>query len=663
MVDHEGGNDQLTTSRNLWESAALRLISGARPYATPKFALYHLPGPGSSHGRQVDGLEGFARVGLLKAFYIAGVQNPDLGTRLANEIAQGLVSGLSGEDSAECWPRINDSAQVAVEAASISLLLRIAGPSVWDLVPDETRTRLKCWFEEVLLTNLSENNWQLFHLVISDSLYGLWGDDGYSELHARVLDRIDEWYVGGGWYSDGAGRVFDYYNSYAFHFYPILSSIYGGREIDRDKYGARLELFLEDFQKWFGADGSPLAFGRSLTYRYATVASFSVAGLLAADSMDTSHYERLMTKVLRFFNAFVPDNDLLELGWHGPDRTVVQSYSGPASSYWASKAFACLLIPAFSKFWTGSENMTTGAFQRSAVVAVNGTTGMMIQRDRTGSIVRAYNHGSHNARSWADYSLDSDRLYDRIGYSNYTVPNLQTKMPGMGIVFEGVGRRWSPGLARLVGYGENFAVSEHSIKRTRIFFPTRLGRRPLAGIYQRLPRVARSFPVQDSKVWTATIAREGIAIHIVWWPSVPAWGRVVFGGWPLRDGERAGNKQELPRYRPHGRFSAEVGSARSDAFGLLGFDSGGIFSTRSSHGRALIPFLRSQRLSCKGSFLGVAGTSLSHISDPEIQVPSLEVSSDVNFSLGFGSSGNYHVFVDDRGIRIDEKGSLLSPLF
>lgn len=32
-----------------------------------------------------------------------------------------------------------------------------------------------------------------------------------------TLRKIDEWYVGDGWYSDGPGFAFDYYNSFALH--------------------------------------------------------------------------------------------------------------------------------------------------------------------------------------------------------------------------------------------------------------------------------------------------------------------------------------------------------------------------------------------------------------------------------------------------------------
>ncbi|MGW0790604.1 DUF2264 domain-containing protein [Streptomyces sp. NPDC002911] len=43
------------------------------------------------------------------------------------------------------------------------------------------------------------------------------------------------------------------------------------------------------------------------------------------------------------------------MGWCGPFLPVAQAYSGPASPYWAGKAFVGLLLRAGHPVWTSSE--------------------------------------------------------------------------------------------------------------------------------------------------------------------------------------------------------------------------------------------------------------------------------------------------------------------
>ncbi|CAM5515003.1 hypothetical protein SALBM311S_09682 [Streptomyces alboniger] len=52
----------------------------------------------------------------------------------------------------------------------------------------------------------------------------------------------------------------------------------------------------------------------------------------------------------------MPDErGLLTLGWYQPLPPVTQRYSGPASPYWASKAFLGLLLPENHPVWTAPE--------------------------------------------------------------------------------------------------------------------------------------------------------------------------------------------------------------------------------------------------------------------------------------------------------------------
>ncbi len=59
-------------SRQDWTAAADRLLDAARSWASPSAARITPPGAEGGYGRDVDGLEGFARTLLLAGFRLAG---------------------------------------------------------------------------------------------------------------------------------------------------------------------------------------------------------------------------------------------------------------------------------------------------------------------------------------------------------------------------------------------------------------------------------------------------------------------------------------------------------------------------------------------------------------------------------------------------------------
>jgi hypothetical protein len=108
----------------------------------------------------------------------------------------------------------------------------------------------------------------------------------------------------------------------------------------------------------------------------------------------------------------VDDRGLLSLGWHGPDESVLQGYSGPASPYWASKGFLGLLLPADHEVWTAPEE--PGPAERADFVTPVGPPNWLLQSTRSDGVVRLHNHGSEDVRY--------DPYYTRLAYSTVTTP-------------------------------------------------------------------------------------------------------------------------------------------------------------------------------------------------------------------------------------------------
>uniref|UniRef100_UPI002027C4D2 DUF2264 domain-containing protein n=1 Tax=Actinotalea sp. C106 TaxID=2908644 RepID=UPI002027C4D2 len=78
--------------RARWAALADDLLTGVRPYGSPDHARIELPGAPGGYGRDVDGLEGFARTFLLAGFRMAGERGADPRGD-AQWYAEGLAAG------------------------------------------------------------------------------------------------------------------------------------------------------------------------------------------------------------------------------------------------------------------------------------------------------------------------------------------------------------------------------------------------------------------------------------------------------------------------------------------------------------------------------------------------------------------------------------------
>lgn len=391
-------------TRAHWETAADSLLAAVEPYATEDRALYHLPGTHTSwSGRLSDGLEGYARTLLLAAFR--------RDETALERYADGLAAGVAG-----VWPSIEDRGQPLVEAASIALALRLTRPLLWDRLDEPVRQRAAAWLADALTAEPWPCNWELFPVTVGGFLQDIgYEPDASRKAVDRGLSRIEDWYVGDGWYTDGDGRKFDYYNGWAMHLYPVLHAWLADDPRLLDLYGGRLERHLADYARLFGGDGAPMHQGRSLTYRFATTAPLWLGALTGRTPLSPGETRRLASGALQYFleRGAVDDRGLLSLGWHGPNEAVLQGYSGPASPYWASKGFLGLLLPPDHKVWTAAEE--PGPAERADAVTAVAPANWLLQSTSSDGLVRLHNHGSEDVRY--------DPYYTRLAYSTVTAPS------------------------------------------------------------------------------------------------------------------------------------------------------------------------------------------------------------------------------------------------
>ena len=254
-----------------WEACADRLLAGAASHASDTGARVRFPGRSSSNA--TDELEGFARAFLLGSLRLGGSRGRHP-SGLAELYATALDAG-SHPGHPEAWPRIGHHDQTLVEATAVALGLHWSRPWLWDLLPERTREQLVGWLSGARGTWCADNNHVLFGATVQAFLASAGADHDPVAIDG-ALNRIDEWYAGDGWYSDGTGRRFDHYNGWTFT--STRSSSSSCSVVCRAAPSVRtprsrctapgLRAFLDDYQHLFDAAGNAVLQGRSLIYRW-----------------------------------------------------------------------------------------------------------------------------------------------------------------------------------------------------------------------------------------------------------------------------------------------------------------------------------------------------------------------------------------------------------
>ncbi|MFH8487112.1 DUF2264 domain-containing protein [Streptomyces longisporoflavus] len=562
-------------TRAHWEAAADGLLGAAWKWATPQGALLDLPGRPSASGVRSDGLEGYARTLLAAAFRVAGAEGKDPHGWL-DRYARGLAAGTRtpGRDDAESWPVILDhhvQGQPMVESASVALGLRLTRPWLWDRLDSGVQDRAEEWLRGAIRHVPAPNNWYLFPYTVAGFLESVGrGDAQTARARERALELLETWNRGQGWYADGDGRAFDHYNGWALHLYPTLDAHLADDRAQLARHGARLHEHLESFGLLFGGDGAPIHFGRSLTYRFAAGASVALGALTGHTPLTPGTSRRLLSGSLRYFldRGSIGADGLLGLGWHGPHEATLQPYSGPASPYWASKAFVGLLAPAGHPLWTATEEPAPSE-RRDEVLALP-APGLLVQSTRADGIVRLHNHGSDHARPHeAESAAHEDPLYARQAYSTRTGPTARGNIADNHFAVEVAGIRGARTRIQPLGAGQGDGWGWAASRHTPAFVS---GPPMVPGLRVESVTVARG--PHELRVHRVTGAPHGARVTHTGWATGPEETLLSvlhpLHGWSGRDEQRAPQGTAYTRWARLPRLTGEAeGTAVFAALAML----------------------------------------------------------------------------------------------
>ena len=340
---------QLSTKQD-FQALMHLFLDPLKPYYSAGGARLHLGDTGVTYGQAAIELEAFSRpLWALAPFWMGGGSDPEFEAIYR----RGLAAG-SDPENPEYWGTCKDYDQCFVEMAAIACGLLNAPDKLWDPLSGAEKQNLARWLDQINHHQIPECNWQFFMILVNLALKKC-GMPYDAENMARGLARIDSYYSGDGWSTDGASPQKDYYIPWAIQYYGVLYAKFAA-DTDPERaalYRSRAELFARQFIYWFDENGAALPYGRSLTYRFAQNCFWAACVWAGLEPFPLGVMKGL---IVRNFNWWLDqkmfDRDgILTIGYCYPQMYMAERYNAPGSPYWGMKSFILLALPDDHPFW------------------------------------------------------------------------------------------------------------------------------------------------------------------------------------------------------------------------------------------------------------------------------------------------------------------------
>lgn len=257
----------------------------------------------------------------------------------------------------------NKHGQALVDAAYIAESF-LRAPSLWNALDEVTKQRYIKEFSGLRRYTPVYSNWMMFVSLTETFLSTVCDDYDKYRIHIG-LRKMDEWYVGDGWYSDGPGFAFDYYNSFVIQpmyveTLQVLNKQKKGIAVgDKQlkKAEQRLQRYGMILERFISPEGSFPVFGRSMTYRLGTMQALAMLAWqqkLPTELTEGQVRAALITVMKRMYASDTNFNEkgFLSLGFVGKQPELSDVYTNNGSLYMTTLAFLPLGLPANHSFWT-----------------------------------------------------------------------------------------------------------------------------------------------------------------------------------------------------------------------------------------------------------------------------------------------------------------------
>jgi hypothetical protein len=252
--------------------------------------------------------------------------------------------------------------QPLVDAAYIASSFLRAPRQLWEPLDSLTKQRYIAEFQQLRRIDPPYSNWLLFSATVETFLLSIDAQYDMYRIHSAIR-KIEEWYVGDGWYSDGEHFAFDYYNSYVIQpmYVQVLNVLASKKRLSQDETPGlalkRMQRYGMILERMISPEGSFPVFGRSMTYRLGV---FQPLSLLAwkeqlSEELPEGQVRAALTAAMkRMFSVDGNFNEkgFLQLGFAGRQSGLADWYTNNGSLYLTSEVFLPLGLPAGHSFWT-----------------------------------------------------------------------------------------------------------------------------------------------------------------------------------------------------------------------------------------------------------------------------------------------------------------------
>ena len=252
------------------------------------------------------------------------------------------------------------STQRLVDAAYIAESFLRAPEATWQLLDETTQKRYIERFQRLKIVRPAYNNWLLFRGLIEAFLMSV-GEDADQYVLTVASNKINEWYLSDGWYSDGAEFSLDYYNAYVIHpmyieMLEVLNKHRFWTPISTKLAIKRMQRFNVFMERLISPEGTYPAFGRSVVYSMGTFQTLAMAAWKYGlpEGLSNGQVRSALTAVMN--NMFKVEGNFnekgfLQLGFAGHQPDLSNYYTNNGSLYMTSLVFMPLGLPADHPFW------------------------------------------------------------------------------------------------------------------------------------------------------------------------------------------------------------------------------------------------------------------------------------------------------------------------
>lgn len=338
-----------------YDSLFVYFVEGWETYQEPEGTRARYPGLPSRHGAAADGMEGFARISPLVATWLQSGRIPRVAMSdgrvvdLTQLIRRGLINGTD-PNRVGYWGDITDLNQRICEASDVALVVWLTRKSIWPTLSQHQKANVVAWLNQVNGKKIPDSNWHLFPTFVNIVLHSLGEPADIASAEANYR-RFKTFYRGDGWFSDGPGMQFDYYNGWGIHY-----QLYWIQQVDPTWDAAFIQdaqnAFVSRYKYLFGPSGLPIL-GRSICYRMAAPAPLVFGSTTDPTQVSPAEAKRALDVVWRYFlqRGAVRGGNVTQ-GYCGTDPRVLDNYSGAASCLWALRSLiVAYYLPPDAAFW------------------------------------------------------------------------------------------------------------------------------------------------------------------------------------------------------------------------------------------------------------------------------------------------------------------------